>query len=488
MTMKTKTTNRFLACVLAVSLCACAEGSELTDTANHDWLDLVRLYTSADSLNDAEDSYRWHKLVQGSSARRDSFLAEWWQAFGDDTLTQLITQAFESNRDLRTARAKVLEARARLGVSAADLRPKAAGNAQYTQGRNSDIEDMRSYNKYELGIDTSWELDFFGKNKHALDSAKANLESEHAALNSAWVSLSAEVAMNYINLRIFQHRLESLRHNAEIQSEILALLESQYNAGLKDSSAVQQERYTLETTRAEIPQVEQSIQKTMNALAVLTGEIPGSLNEKLSEVKAIPKAEDSRLIGIPAETIRQRPDILEAERRLAAQTSARKSAQKELYPSVSLIGSIGLESLSSGNLFSSGAYGFMIGPKITWPIFDGGAIRKNIQEQFAVEEQLAAELEGVILRAVGEVRNALSANAQEIERNARLRAGLRAASEALEIARNRYERGIAGFGELLSAQKALSDAESECIASDGQKVINLVMLFKSLGGGWLNME
>lgn len=470
-------------------MCVCAEGSSLTDTANHDWLELVRQYTSADTLTEAEDSYRWHKLVQDSSVHSsDSFLAEWWQSLGDDTLKQLISQSFEANRDFQRSRAKVLEARAKLGIATAAFRPRAEGSAGYTHGRNSDLEDIRSYNKYELGIDASWELDIFGKNRHTLDSARANLEAEYADLNSVWVSLSAEVAMNYIKLRILQHQLESLRHNAELQREILALMESQYNAGLKDSSGVQQEKYTLESTLADIPKTEQAIQEIMNALAILTGEIPGNLNAKLSEVKPIPEAEDSRLVGIPAQTLHQRPDIRAAERRLAAQTSARKSAQKAGYPVIKLLGSIGLESLSAGDLFSSGAYKFGIGPKITWPIFSGGEIRKNIQVQYAVEEQLAAELEGVILRAVGEVRNALTANAQELERNARLKAGLSAAREALDIARSRYERGIAGFGEVLSAEKAVRDAENECIASDGQKVMNLVILFKSLGGGWLNME
>ena len=139
-------------------------------------------------------------------------------------------------------------------------------------------------------------------------------------------------------------------------------------------------------------------------------------------------------------------------------------------------------------MFSSGAYGFTIGPKITWPIFNGGEIRKNIAVQSAVEEQLAAELEGVILRAVGEVRDALSANVQELVRNERLRRGLTAAREALSIARDKYARGLIGFGDVLSSQEAVYTAEEECISSDGQKVINMVKLFKSLGGGWMKME
>ena len=485
-----KTTNRLAALALLAGLCGSAGASELTDAANADWLELVRRYTSADTLTQAEDSYRWSRLVQDSSAHSNSFLAEWWKMLGDDTLTALIDSAFESNRDFRSARAKVLEARAQLGVTASATRPRAEGRAEYTHGRNSDAEDpdLKSYNKYALGIDASWELDLFGRSRHNIDAAKADLEAEYATLHDGWVSLSAEVAVNYITLRTLQNRLESLRKNAELQAEILEMLESKYNAGMTDALAVQQERYTLEHTRSEIPALEQSIQETMNALAVLTGQVPGSLNARLSEVAALPRAEDSRLIGIPAETLRQRPDVRAAERRLAAQISTRKAAEKAAYPTIALIGSIGLESLSTGDMFSSGGYGFTIGPRITWPIFNGGEIRKNIAVQSAVEEQLAAELEGVILRAVGEVRDALSANVQELVRNERLKSGLTAARDALSIAREKYARGLVGFGDVLSSQQAVYRAEDECIASDGQKVINMVRLFKSLGGGWLKME
>ena len=235
-----KKTNRLAALALVAGLCGSAGASELTDAANSDWLELVRRYTSADTLRQAEDSYRWNKLVHDSSARNDSFLAEWWKMLGDDTLTALIDSAFEANRDLRSARAKVLEARAQLGVTASTTRPRAEGSAGYTQGQNSDVEDdeLKSYNKYSVGIDASWELDLFGKNKHNLDAAKANLEAENATLHDGWVSLSAEVAVNYITLRTLQNRLAALTKHAELQAEILAMLESQYNAGLKDSLAV----------------------------------------------------------------------------------------------------------------------------------------------------------------------------------------------------------------------------------------------------------
>ena len=353
----TKTTSK---AALALALLAVtfggAFGSELTDAANDDWLELVRRHTSADTIANAELSYRWNNLVQKHSGSNESLLSEWWREIGDNLLTELIERAFSSNRDLQSARAKVIEARAQLGISTSAFRPKAEGVVGYTNGRNSELEDeeLRSYNEYAMGIDASWELDMFGKNKHILDAAKANLEAEYANLHDAWVSLSAEVAVNYITLRTLQNR-----------------------AGLKDALEVQQERYALENAQAEIPDIEQAINKTMNALAVLTGEIPGSLNKRLGEVKSIPEVNESELIGIPAQTLRQRPDIREAERRLAAQISTRKAAQKSAYPVIALTGSIGLESLSTGNLFSSGAYGFTLGPRITWPIFNGGEIQKE---------------------------------------------------------------------------------------------------------------
>ena len=488
MTMKTMIKRLILPVMLVIlSVPACVFGSELADAAKQDWLNLVRRYTSADEVN--FEGTKWDKLVSTYSGKKPvNALAEWWSNFGDERLTQLIEMSFAQNRDMVSSRAKVLEARAQLGVTMSGMSPKADGGAVWTNSRGSDnAGGAGSTNLYRVGMDASWELDFFGKKAEELKAYKASLEEQEAALQSAWVSLSAEVAANYITLRTLQERLRIAEKNIAVQKDIYELVKSQYDAGLRDELSVQQAEYTLERTKSSVPSLVQSISETMNALAILTGEIPGSLNEILSagnDSTLIPQADVSSLVGIPAEALRQRPDIRAAERAWYAQVSRRKSAEKSYYPAISLIGSIGLESLSSSNLLEAGSQAFSIGPRITWPIFNSGAIRKNIRVQSAREEQYLAAFESVILQAVSEVRNSLTANAQEAERNIILKNGLKSARSALDIARDKYVQGLVPFNDVLTAMQAVYSLEDDCAASDGRKMMNLTALFKALGGGW----
>ena len=472
--------NKFLALslILLISVTG-ANASELTEAANKDWLELVRRYISADKTDKSDG--------QGQNL---NFLSEWWHELGDNTLTELINDAFISNRDLSIARAKVLEARAQLGLSRENFSPKTELSAGYTNGRNSDMEDPenKSYNQYTIGFDSSWEIDFFGKNKHIAQAAKANLESEYADLNNAWVSLSAEVAVNYITLRVLQNRLDLAQNDIKASREILDILNSQYSAGLIDELPVQQAKSELESLSAKIPEISQLINERINALAILTGQIPGSINQRLLRHKELPDLDVQKLIGIPAEALKQRPDIKAAERRLASQAQTRKAAEKSLYPVIQLIGSIGLESMSTGHLFSSGSYTYSIGPAIKWPIFHIGEIKKNIKVQSAVEEQYLAELESVILNAVREVHDALNANSQEFLRGESLNRALKSAMSALEISRNKYSQGLSDFSSVLKAQKDVYLIQDEIISSEGQKIINLIILFKSLGGGWRTLS
>ena len=487
--MKTMTMMKnkiFLMILIFIS--TVAHASELTDTANKDWLELVRKYTSEDltiNFEEAENDYKWEKLINGSK-RSGSFLSEWWQAIGDDVLTELINDAFLNNRDFMAARAKVLEARAQLGISRADLNPKFNFSSIYENGRNSDVEDedIKSFNKYLIGFDSSWEIDLFGKKQNLLKAAKENLEAENSNLDDVWVSLSAETALNYFELRILQKRLEIAKNNLNTQSEFLEILKSQHKSGLIDEYAVQKAYSELEITRSNIPEISQAINERMNVLAILTGEIPGSLNSKLSKVKDFPNLNIEKLIGIPAETLRQRPDIRAAEKNLEAQIQKRKAAEKSYYPVIELTGSIGLESFSTGHLFSSGSYTYSITPAIKWPIFSTGEIRKNILVQTAVEKQLLSEFESVILKAIGEVHDALNANAQEILRSESLESALKLAISNLEINKDKYIQGLINFSEVLKCRQEVYSIENGFISSEGKKFINLIALFKSLGGGW----
>ncbi|MDR1580286.1 MAG: TolC family protein [Synergistaceae bacterium] len=440
-----------------------------------DWSALARKY---------ENGYAGGETSPSSPLPVDA-LADWWNTFGDATLGDLIAEALINNRDLRAARAKVLEARAALGISKSASLPQLDSSASWASSKSSEHSAGQGVRTEitKLGLDASWEIDIFGGKKLSDEAAEADLESSHAALHSAWVTLSSEVAVNYMSLRTLQERLRIAGLNLRLQEETLSMISSLYETGLIDSLALNQSKYTVETTRASIPTLKSNVEAVMNALAILSGRTPGSLESSLSPPRPLPKP-DATLVGIPADAVRQRPDIRTAERALAAQISRKKSAERDRYPRFYLAGSIGLETLSGGSIFSGDSFGFSFGPRITLPLFHGGAIRKNIAVQSAREEQLLASYEGVVLKAVAEVRDALSANYQEIERNKSLRAGIDAARQAYEAAADRYKNGLTDFSNVISAEAALLSLEDQLAVSEGQIASGMVRVFKALGGGW----
>jgi outer membrane protein TolC len=243
---------------------------------------------------------------------------------------------------------------------------------------------------YSLGIDASWESDIFGGQAQKIKARKADLQAEYGALHNAWVTLSSEVALNYASFRTLQKRLLVAENNLALQMETVELLQSQYDSGLKDGLALSQAKYTMEQTRSTVPPLRTSIEETMNRLAILVGQVPGSLEEMLGEYSPLPKPEATDLVGIPANSLRQRPDIYSAERRLAAQIASKEAAQRDLWPKFYLFGSIGLESFTTGGLSIPDGVSYGFGPSISWPIFHGGAIRNNIKVQTAKQEQMLA--------------------------------------------------------------------------------------------------
>ncbi|MDR2779643.1 MAG: TolC family protein [Synergistaceae bacterium] len=413
-------------------------------------------------------------------------LSSWWSALDDSTLDGLIMDALANNRNLRAARSRMMEARAALGITRAAALPWLDSTDTWTNNKSSENSsgDGKRTEVTKLGIDASWEIDVFGARRDDTRAAEASLEAFHAALHSAWVTLSSEVAFNYLSLRTLQERMRIANLNLALREETLSMVASLHDAGLRDSLALNQAKYAAETTRASIPAIKSNIESVINALAIMTGRVPGSLEQSLSRPEPIPKAHYISLAGIPADALRQRPDIRAAERALAAQMSKKASSEKDLLPRFFLTGSIGLETLSGGSIFSGDSIGFAFGPRITLPIFHGGAIRKNIQVQTERGEQLLAAYEGTVLDAVAEVRNALAASTQENERNRILRSGLASARAAFEIAGDKYKNGLTSFSDVISAQDALLSFEDQIAVSEGQMTTNVVRIYKALGGGW----
>lgn len=410
-------------------------------------------------------------------------LSHWWTLLKDPLLDDLEQQAVKGNLDLKAAKSRLREARSLRNISHNSLSPIINTSASASKNRTiiSSENDL-----FAAGFDTIWELDIFGGNRRAMEAADAKLSAIHENLRDIMVSLTAEIGLNYIDVRTFQARLAAATNDLTAQQQTHDLNKSRYRAGLINQLAVQQSRYNLERTRSHIPQLETGLLAAMNRLAILLGTKPGSLTGILSAAKPIPPVPATVTIGLPAEAMRRRPDIRQAERELAAQTARIGEATADLYPKFRLTGSIGLESLDLENLPEWASRIFHIGPSVSWNIFDAGTIRQNIEIQTARQEQAIIHYQATVLGALEDVENSLIAFIQEKDRNLALTDGTNAARLAVIVAKDRYEAGISDFSDILDAQRTLHSFQDELAQSTGTVTANLIRIYKALGGGWHN--
>jgi NodT family efflux transporter outer membrane factor (OMF) lipoprotein len=316
-----------------------------------------------------------------------------------------------------------------------------------------------------------------------VEAAGGDLQASEEELRNVLVSLLAEVGLNYSDVRTYQTLLTVAENNLESQSETYQLTQWRFEAGLSDELAVQQARYNLENTRSQIPVLRTGLEAAMNRVAVLVGELPGKVHAELEQREPIPVPPLSVAVGVPADLLRRRPDVRQAERELAAQTARVGVATADLYPKFTLGGSIGLEFLSSNNQVP-GSLTLTGGPGITWAVFKGGAIRQNIEVQSALQEQALIQYEAVILAALEEVENALVAYAEVQQRRQALSDATQAAQKAAELAQHKFEAGLTDFANVLDAQRSLLSFQEQLANSNGNTTAYLVRLYKALGGGW----
>ncbi|MDO9567719.1 MAG: efflux transporter outer membrane subunit [Candidatus Desulfaltia sp.] len=415
-------------------------------------------------------------------------LASWWLILDDPVLTSLIEQAVASNLDLKEAQTRVREARALRGISKADRFPTIGASGTAKLSRSSGNTGSGTERKlYAAGFDATWELDLFGGKQRAIEAAEANLQASEEELRDVLVSLLAEVALNYVEVRSFQNRLSVAQANLDAQKETYNIAQWRFQAGLSTRLDVEQAKYNLEQTRSRIPDLHTGLKQAGNRLSVLLGQYPGSLKMALSEHKAIPVTPLEVAVGVPADVLRHRPDVRRAERQLAAQTAKVGVATADLYPKFALLGSIGLESLTMDNLFLAGSRTHSIGPSITWPVFNAGTIRKNIEMQSDLQEQALIQYEAAILKALEEVENALVAYAEEQSRRQSLSDATEAAQQAVNLAQNLYLSGLIDFTDVLDTQRSLLSFQDQLSVSESEVTSNLITLYKALGGGWTSL-
>ena len=424
----------------------------------------------------------WHGgAPAGASVPAD--LAAWWRTLGDATLDELIAAALAANPDLKVAQARLREARVRRDVALAGRFPTIGASASASRTR-AEAGAGSSRSAYDAGLDASWEPDIFGGRRRGIEAAGADLEAAVEDMRATQVALAAEVALNYVQVRALQARLGIARANLGTQSETLQLTQWRAQAGLTSSLDVEQARAAVEQTRAQVPSLESSLAGARNRLAILAGAPPGALDARLAATAAIPAVPDPIAIGIPADTLRQRPDLRAAERRLAAETARIGQREAERFPSLSIGGSIGAESLTLGSLLEREAIVGRLVARLAATLFDGGRLRSQVEAQSAVRERALHSYEAAVLTALEDVENALAQLA-----NARLR--LEALANAADAARNaaiyaehRYSAGITDFQTVLDTQRTLLSAQDNLKSTEAEQASALIRLYKALGGGW----
>ena len=435
---------------------------------------------------------KWATALNNRQVAGQETLSNWWQSFHDTLLTSLITHARLGNRDVFQAEARLREARANRDLSVANIRPTLSMNASASKNQPSNASRFGQvgqfssvYNQFSHSLDASWELDLWGKQRRSIESAEAGLDAADEELRNVMVSLYAEVALNYIDVRRYQNELTVAKDSLKAQQETYDIAHWRQQAGLVSQVDVLQAKQSVENTRADIPKLTSALEQAKHGLAVLLGKQPTELNALVgTQTAPIPVAANTIAIGIPADILRQRPDVRRTERKLAAQTAQIGVAEAAAYPSFTLSGSIGVEALAAANLYTAAAKAFQMAVSSAWVLFDSDRIRSNVLMQTALQEQALGLYQNTILTALKEVENSLTAYDQEWQRRDALKASVTAGLEALTLAEQQYQTGTVDFQRVLDSQQSLLTAQNQLIESETEVTSNLIRLYKALGGGW----
>lgn len=417
-------------------------------------------------------------------------LTEWWKVFDDPALEALVGEVRAQNKDLAAAVARMDAYAAAVGMARADLFPAVGAQGAAGWDRQSErVHVPEAYEAtdnpgwlYQAGFSASWELDLWGRVRRSVEAARGQLDASLEDVRHLQVMLQAQVAAEYVALRMNQRRRTYAQENIELQAETLQVVRGRFDAGLTGELDVRQAEMNLAATTAQVPALESQIEKSLNALCVLTGKLPGAL-EALREPGPVPAA--TALPGLlPVELLRRRPDIRSAERALAAQTAKIGVAKADYFPALALNGTFALAATDGGELFTSAAQDFTVGPSLTWAIFNAGKIRNHVRAEEASTRAALAAYEQTVLAAYQECETALAAYVNEAKRLAALRDAAKAAEQSVELVNELYRSGLANFQNVLDMQRQLSSYQDAQAQSLGQSAANLVAVYKAFGGGW----
>ena len=424
-------------------------------------------------------------------------LERWWATFEDPLLDRLVARAVEGNLDLRIASARIREARAARGIAAARGRPRVEAAAGYARtGRSEAIPPFdatagpsspfgpRQQDLFELGFDASWEIDVFGGVRRDREAALAQVEAAQEERRDVLVTLVAEVARSYVDLRAAQRQLELLDDTLRSQQDTLSLVQARAEAGLASDLDVARAEGLVASTAARRPRLARLAAEAMHRIGVLLGQPPGALVAELAAPAPLPPAPPSVPATLPSELLSRRPDLRRAERDLAAATARIGVARADLFPRFAILGSLGRRSDESAELGDGTSTQWGIAPGVRWPLLQGGRIRANIRVETARQEQAHEEYAKAILIALEETLNALEAHHRERERYESLGSEVVAQRRALDLSLERYTAGLETFLSVLDAQRSLYAADEALVESRRELASSMIAIYKSLGGGW----
>ena len=428
----------------------------------------------------------------GRSARFNDAVsnAPFWRQLGDSTLSTLITEALRTSTDVQVAEARLTSARAARRLSAFDLAPTVTASGSATRSRLAMAQmpgltfQPPSSNLYDVGFDASWELDVFGRVRRSISAQSAFVESAEHGLDDAQVSLAAEVARTYFELRGAQRQLAVAQRNAEVQRKTVTLTEDRLAAGRGTAFDTERARSVLQLTLAAVPAIEAQISASRFRLAVLLGRPAEELPASLTTAADLPTLPDTVNVGSPQQLVRHRPDVLSAERQYAAQSLSVGVAQSAYLPRLTIGASAGYASTRFDSLTRSGTSRILVGPVLSWPLLDLGRVRQRVEIQQAGEEEARVQYSATVLRAVEETQTALVAYDRSHARVGILTEAVRASTRASDLAQQRFEAGLTDFLQVLDAQRTLLEAENQLAQAHTAAVTSLVAVYKATGGTW----
>jgi NodT family efflux transporter outer membrane factor (OMF) lipoprotein len=442
----------------------------------------------------------WTEAQLGGATNSAMTVVEWWKTFHDAELNSLVERAVVANYDLRIAEGRLHEARALRAGALFDLGPKIDGSAGYTdqrQARNSlpfktsgplgstiASNYLFQTDLYDAHFDASWEIDVFGGKRRALQEANALLASVEEDRRDVLVSVLAEVARNYVDVRDFQQRMAIANKNIAAQQDAVDIARARFHAGLASELDAKEAEVLLATTQSQVPAFEELLKQAVHRLGVLIGQEPGALLDELGATTPIPAPPPEVPVGLPSDLLRRRPDVRRAERQFAAATANIGVQTAELFPKFSLTGVAGFQSFSAGDWFGGGSKYWSAGPTVTWRILDYGHVRSQIQTANAQAQQSLALYDKTVLMSLEDVENALVAYSKEQVRHRSLQEAVNASRSAVEISNELYKNGLTSFLNVVDAERSLYQAEDELVQSERTVTVNLVALYKVLGGGW----